>query len=105
MENRTTSGFQAAFKFDLLIARLQRASINRSTLFENLRSSFRTHGLTVLQMNLNQVKAKADTISLVKSESFWQDVTIAELEDVRLKLRGIMQFVSKPLLRHRAALR
>ena len=95
MENRTTTGFTAAFKFDLLIARIQRASINRSTLFENLQSQFSTW-IDMLQMNLNQVRAKADTISRVKSDSFWDDVSIADLEDARLQLRGIMQFISKP---------
>ena len=50
----------------------------------------------MLQMNLNQVRAKAETISRVKSDSFWQDVSIADLEDVRLELRGIMQFIIKP---------
>ena len=95
MENRTTTGFAAAFKFDLLIARLQRASISRSTQFENLQTSFLTL-IDMLQMNLNQVRAKAETISRVKSDSFWQDVSIADLEDVRLELRGIMQFIIKP---------
>ena len=50
----------------------------------------------MLQMNLNQVRAKAETISRVKSDSFWDDVSVAALEEVRLQLRGIMQYVSKP---------
>lgn len=95
MENRATTGFHAAFKFDLLVARLQRTSINRSTSFENLQSQFLTQ-IDMLQMNLNQVRAKAETISRVKSDSFWDDVSVAALEEVRLQLRGIMQYVSKP---------
>lgn len=46
-------------------------------------------------MHLNPVRAKAETIKLVNGPEFWQTVTVASLEHVRVDLRGIMHHRNK----------
>jgi type I restriction enzyme, R subunit len=46
--------------------------------------------LAALQMHLNPVREKAEVIKRVKSDEFWQKVTVADLEAVRQPLREIM---------------
>ena len=46
--------------------------------------------LATLQMHLNPVREKAEIIKRVKSDEFWNGVTVQTLEAVRLPLREIM---------------
>ncbi|MEJ7637491.1 MAG: type I restriction-modification enzyme R subunit C-terminal domain-containing protein [Singulisphaera sp.] len=48
--------------------------------------------LDSLRVNLAQVKAVAPTIAQVRTADFWKDVTVARLEDVRGRLRGVTQY-------------
>jgi type I restriction enzyme R subunit len=41
------------------------------------------------------VKAQLEYLSRVQEDDFWTDITLAELEDMRLRLRGLMQFIDK----------
>ena len=44
--------------------------------------------LTALQMHLNPVREKGEIIKRVKSDVFWTDVSVADLEKARIPLRG-----------------
>jgi type I restriction enzyme, R subunit len=84
-------GAADALAFDLLVTTMQTERLRRSSTFENLKAET-INAVNALQMNLNQVRAKADSIKRVKSAAFWETVTVAQLEELRRDLRGIMQF-------------
>ena len=46
-------------------------------------------------MHLNPVREKADTISLIKDNGFWETVSVEALENIRKELRGIMKYTDK----------
>jgi type I restriction enzyme R subunit len=46
----------------------------------------------VLPINLSQVKAKLPFIEKAKSNEYWESISVAELEDLRSELRGVMRF-------------
>ena len=84
-------GHADALGFDLLATDMQTALINRSAQFQNLKDDL-VNRVNALQVNLNQVRAKADSIRKVKTPAFWNTVTSSEVEKLRQDLRGIMQF-------------
>jgi type I restriction enzyme R subunit len=84
-------GHSDALTFDLLVTDMQTALIKKSADFQNLKGEL-VNAVSGLQVNLNQVKAKADSIKKVKSPAFWDAVTPAQLEALRQDLRSIMQF-------------
>jgi type I restriction enzyme R subunit len=91
MQWRSIAGDGEAYKFDLLMCRLQTERLKGTPRFEDLKSDL-LNQLTQLSMHLNQVRAKADVISKVRGSAFWADVSILALEDVRKELRGIMKY-------------
>jgi len=91
MQWRSISGDAEAYKFDLLLCRMETERLNGTPRFEDYKSEF-LNQLTQLSMHLNQVRAKADVISKVRGAAFWKDVTIPALEEVRKELRGIMKY-------------
>ncbi len=91
MQYRTVSGDQDAYKFDMLLCRLETELLRGTSRFDDLKAEL-LNQIARLSSYLNQVRAKAETIARVKSAAFWQDVTVGELEAVRRELRGIMKF-------------
>ncbi|MFX4223497.1 MAG: DEAD/DEAH box helicase family protein [Thalassobaculum sp.] len=87
-------GLADAYRFDLLICGLQTAHLTGAATFQDLKDEL-LNQVNGLQFNLNQVKEKAETIRAVRKPDFWSGVTAEALEDVRLELRGIMQFRDK----------
>jgi type I restriction enzyme R subunit len=84
-------GHADAVNFDLLATNMQVALLKKSAEFQNLRGEL-VNAVNALQMNLNQVKAKAESIKKVKSAAFWASVTAAQLEALRQDLRDIMRY-------------
>ena len=89
MQWRNIRGLSDALAFDLLIARMQRAVVRGSGELADLNIELMDR-LAALQMHLNQVREKAEIIKRVKSNAFWTDVSVADLEEVRISLREIM---------------
>ena len=89
MQWRNIRGFGDALAFDLLIARMQLAVVRRSGELANLKIELMDR-IAALQMQLNQVREKAEVIKRVKADSFWRSVSVADLEEVRIALREIM---------------
>ncbi len=83
-------GHEEAHRFDLLLAKMQIALLQQSNIFEDLRGKFNNE-IEALRKNLNQVKAKAETIKKVRNIAFWSDVDLLALEDVRQELRSIIK--------------
>lgn len=88
-------GHSDAYQWDLLLSQIQQQKILQSTAFADLVNDA-IGQLWQLQMNLNQVKAKAESIKQCREQHWWQAASLADLEQARLQLRGIMQHRNKP---------
>lgn len=86
--------FEEAWKFDRLIAQVQTELIRGGHKFADLRDAV-VNLVSSLRINLSQVKLKLPVIERVKSEEFWDEVTVGDLEEIRDQLRGIVQFRRK----------
>jgi type I restriction enzyme R subunit len=93
MQWRSIEADADAYKFDLLMCRLETEHLRGSPRFEDFKADF-LNQLTQLSMHLNQVRAKADVIAKVRGSAFWTSVNVAALESVRTELRGIMKYRS-----------
>lgn len=91
MQWRSIAGETDAYKFDLLMCRLETECLQGTPRFEDFKADL-LNQLTQLSMHLNQVRAKADIIAKVRGTAFWDDVSVADLEAVRQELRGIMKY-------------
>ncbi len=89
MQWRNVRGLSDAYALDLLMARAQIAVLRKSADVANLKIDLLDR-LSALQMHLNPVREKAEIIKRVKSDEFWDGVTVAGLESVRKPLREIM---------------
>ncbi|TWU41878.1 DEAD/DEAH box helicase family protein [Novipirellula artificiosorum] len=85
---------EEAYKFDRLIAQLQAELIRGGGKFSDMRDEV-VNLVSSLRINLSQVKLKLSVIERVKSDEFWDEVTVAGLEEIRDQLRGIVQFRRK----------
>lgn len=91
MQWRNIRGHGDAYALDLLIARLQIAVLRQSNTVGDLKIDM-LERLGALQMHLNPVREKAEVIKTVKSDSFWDDLSVEKLEEVRKPLREIMRY-------------
>lgn len=89
MQWRTVRGMSDAYMLDLLIARMQIALLRKSAQLADLKVLLMDR-LAALQMHLNPVREKADVIKRVKSDEFWNGLTVQALEEVRVPLREVM---------------
>jgi type I restriction enzyme R subunit len=88
------SKYEEAYKFDRLIAQLQTELIRGGGKFADLQAEV-VNLVSTLRINLSQVKVKLPVIERVKSDEFWDEVTVGNLEDIRNQLRGVIQFRRK----------
>ncbi len=85
------AGHEAAYKFDRLIAILQCELLRGSSRFDDFKDTLREQ-LGQLPINLSQVRVKLPVIERARTSDFWDHVSIADLEELRRELRGIMQY-------------
>lgn len=90
MQWRNTRGHEEAYYFDLLIARLQNELLRKSAKFEDYKDEL-LFAMSQLPININQVREKLNIINQIKAPQFWETITIKDLENIRVELRGIMQ--------------
>lgn len=83
------TGYVDAYHFDLLVAQLQAERLRGSGRFDDLKDRLLDR-VALLQMHLNPVKEKFAVIKRLKEPGFWAGAGVAELEQVRNDLRGIM---------------
>jgi type I restriction enzyme R subunit len=95
MQWRDLDGREDAYRFDLLVARLQESLLKGSGDFDDLRGDMQEQ-VGQLPVNLSQVAAKIDLINKVKSVEFWTSPTVPAVEEARRELRGIMHCRNKP---------
>ncbi|WP_420886864.1 DEAD/DEAH box helicase family protein [Candidatus Magnetaquicoccus inordinatus] len=79
----------AAWQFDRLIAMTQNELLKSSSRFEDYRDQVQDQ-VAQLQMHLNPVREKGEVIKRCKDPAFWSSVTVADLENLRRDLRGVM---------------
>lgn len=84
-----------AYRFDLLVTNLQTELLKKSGRLMDFKDQMLDQ-ISRLQMHLNPVREKADTINQVKNVDFWQTLSAETLETVRKELRGIMKYTIKP---------
>jgi len=89
MQWRNIRGSGDAYALDLLVGRIQLAVLRKSGAVADLKIDLLDR-LSALQMHLNPVREKAETIRRVKSDDFWNNVTVDSLESARGPLREIM---------------
>jgi type I restriction enzyme R subunit len=92
MQWRNTEGGKRAYEFDLIVTKLEAARLKHSAAFSDYKDALQAV-VAMLRPNVNQVRAKWELIERVKSNEFWENVSIAELERVRLELRGLIKLI------------
>jgi type I restriction enzyme R subunit len=91
-------GDEDAYRFDLLMTRLQvelQKGGPSAPRVQDLRARVE-EAVELLAKNQNPVKAKADSIRLVRDQEFWTGVQVPQLEALRRELRGIMKYQQSP---------
>ncbi len=95
MQWRNIRGEEDAYRFDLLVTRLEGAVLKGSSSAADLKAGVEA-AVALLMRNQNPVKAKTEAIKAVESKDFWATVTVPKLEWVRTELRGIMKYQQQP---------
>ena len=83
-----------AYGFDLDVTNAQLELLRGSGRLTDFKDKIQNR-VNGLLMHLNPVRAKADLIKKVQSSDFWNQVSIAALEEMRAGLRGIMHHRQK----------
>jgi type I restriction enzyme R subunit len=87
---------EEAKRFDLLALNLQLARLRSEPGFVRLQEKVREiAGLLGDKASIPMVRAQMALIQDVQSDEWWQDVTVAMLEVMRRRLRGLVQLIDK----------
>lgn len=79
--------------FDLLVLRLQSAVLTGSH-FERLKKQIIEIASSLEESsNIPVIKAQLELIQELQSDEWWQDVTVVMLEQVRLRIRNLVQLI------------
>jgi len=87
---------EEAKRFDLLILRTQLAILQAKPDFASLRDQIRAiAGALEEQEAVPVIKAEMPLIQTIIDETWWQDVTVGMLENVRKRLRALVKLIEK----------
>lgn len=87
---------EEAKRFDLLMLNLQLAVLRSEPRFIELHNKVITIAkMLEEQANIPMVREQLVLLEEIQSEEWWQDVTVVMLEQVRKKLRDLVQFIEK----------
>lgn len=95
MQWRVLEGHEDAYRFDLVIGRLQKAHLVKSAQFDDFKDEV-LEQVAQLPVNLAQVAAKIAWVDKAKSAAFWNGATVESTDELRRELRGIMHCRNKP---------
>jgi type I restriction enzyme R subunit len=95
---RSIRGDEDAYRFDLLMARLQVELLKGGPLAPKVQDlkGRACEAVELLGKNLQPVKAKAEAIKQVRSKEFWASVEVHDLEGLRSELRSVMKYQQLP---------
>lgn len=94
MRWRNIEGEADAMSFDIKITRLQIALLSGNPDAFDSPQQRVLEDIERLRVNLNQVKEQLPLIKAVQKASWWDNVTVEKLEEIRLCLRGLMRYRS-----------
>lgn len=87
---------ESAKRFDLVMLRLQLALLRHEPAFDKLRSTvMEIASLLEEKRSIPMVVAQLPLIAEVQDQDWWADITVAMLEEVRRKLRDLVQFIER----------
>jgi type I restriction enzyme R subunit len=87
---------EEAKRFDLLMLNLQLAVLRHEPRFTKLRDQvIAIAEMLEEQANIPMVREQLLVLEEIQSEEWWQDVTVVMLEQVRKKMRDLVQFIEK----------
>ncbi|MFO0726465.1 MAG: DEAD/DEAH box helicase family protein [Myxococcota bacterium] len=95
---RSIRGDEDAYRFDLLITRLQVELLKggpKAARVQDLMGRVE-EAVELLGKNLQPVRAKADSIKQVRDKDFWSSVEVQHLEGLRSELRSVMKYQQLP---------
>jgi type I restriction enzyme R subunit len=85
---------ELAKRFDLILLNLQLALLLKSNRQVNLIANIsRTGMLLMKKKNIPAVNDKIETIKTIQTDEFWQNVSLYQLEKVRIDLRDLIKFI------------
>ncbi|MDO8952402.1 MAG: type I restriction-modification enzyme R subunit C-terminal domain-containing protein, partial [Draconibacterium sp.] len=85
---------ELAKRFDLIVLNLQLAILQKSNRQVNLIGKIVKIGrLLIKKKNIPAVHQQIETIKAVQTDEFWQQVSLNQLEKVRLDLRDLIKFI------------
>lgn len=87
-----TRDHSEAYHFDLLVTSAQRELIRQSGRFADFKDKIQEQ---VGRLIMHLVQKKAESIKKVLSVQFWESADVADLEAVRIDLRGVMHLKQK----------
>lgn len=102
MRWRDIQGEADAMAFDIKVTRLQLCLVEGDTDGFAKTQDKVLEDIERLRTNLNQVKQELDLIEAVQKASWWRDITVEKLEEMRLRLRGLMKYRSINRVRSKA---
>jgi type I restriction enzyme R subunit len=97
MQWRDVRGEEDAYRFDLLVTKLEEAALRKTPRVQDLKARVEA-AVELLQKNQTPVKAKAQAILAVRSQAFWDGLTVPKLEEIRGELRGVMKYQQRTKL-------
>lgn len=96
LPNGLPTEHELAKRFDLLCIKVQLAILKQSKGFIKLRDQVRDLMSRLEEkMTIPMVKAQLPLIEEVQTESWWSDVTLQMMEDIRIKLRDLIKFIDR----------
>jgi type I restriction enzyme R subunit len=85
-----------AKRFDMLVLRTELAILQAKPDFESLRSTIQAIASALEEQDaIPAIKAQMVLIQSVAGDEWWDDVTLAMLEDARKKLRALVKLIEK----------
>ena len=87
---------EEAKRFDMLLLTLQLALLQSAPGFQRLRDKLKEIAALLEEKDtIPLVREQMKLIQDVQNDDWWQDVTVTMLEQVRRKLRGLVQFIDR----------
>ncbi|TCP70485.1 DEAD/DEAH box helicase family protein [Baia soyae] len=93
----STSDLESAKRFDALIYQIEQAKLSESNRNVNqlIRTVIDTAEKLAKRATISQVASQAGTLEIVQETDFWEVATLFELEEVRLSMRSLVQYLDK----------
>ena len=87
---------EMARRFDLWLFQIQLGQLLAKPATVHISQVMKTAKALARVGNIPQVFAQAEIIRKVQEPEFWEEVSLSELEKIRLALRDLLQFLDKP---------